>query len=136
MNKYRGQVPIQIDGKDLILQFDMNAIAELNEEFGDQGHMVLMAATGSSAMKDLAFGVAAGLQRNHPGEYTAEMILEITPPIKPLQEAVYEALQSAWHGPAGPPEEVDDVDPPKRLLSWRPKWWISAASVRWTSTRT
>jgi len=121
MNKYRGQVPIELDGKELILQYDLDSLAVLNSKLGDQGHMKLMAATSSCDVDVLALGISIGLERNHPGEYSPESIKAISPPVvvAVMQDAVYEALIAAWHGPGGVPDE----NPQMRLKDQAIDWW-------------
>lgn len=123
MNKYRGEVPIDIGDRHLTLRYNMTAIAALKESFGDQAHVVLNNACSSCDVKVLATGIAIGLERNHPGEFTQEKVLELSPPVRPSQQAVYEALMAGWYGGEGPPE-LDAVDPTKRLGK-RIKEWLT-----------
>lgn len=130
MNKYRGRVPIELDGQQLIMQFDLDAIALLKANLGEQGHLALNMSTSSCDVKTLLIGVCIGLEKYQPGQWSPEKITAIDPvvPVKLLQEAVFESLMAAWHGEDGPPEE----DPPVR-----PKGWWSRLMTqlfgRWTT---
>lgn len=116
MNKYRGRVPIELDGHQLTMQFDLEAIGLLKANLGEQGHLALNMATSSCDVKTLLTGVCIGLEKYQPGQWTAERIIAIDPvvPVKVLQEAVFESLMAGWHGEGGPPEEDPPVRPKSR----------------------
>lgn len=119
MNRYRGEVPVVIGKREMILVYDYNALALLREEFGDHGHTRLMAATANLDVEALAKGAEIGLQAKQPGEMNAEQIMKLSPVIQELQEAVYESLIAAFYGPGGIPEE----NPPTGLRNWWKKKW-------------
>lgn len=119
MSRYRGEVPVEIDGQHLTLKYDYAAIALINEKLGPQGHMLLIGATSSCDVKTLMEGVAIGLQANHPDLYTLDKLTDLTPPIRLMQEAVYEAMMSSWYGPDG----KEDENPPVSLWNQLRNWW-------------
>ena len=98
MNKYRGRVPIELDGHKLTMQFDLEAIALLKANLGEQGHLALNMSTSSCDVKTLLIGACIGLEKYQPGQWSPEKITAIDPvvPVKVLQEAVFESLMAAW----------------------------------------
>jgi len=120
MNKYRGEVPVRLEGRKAVLQFDYDALARLKAAYGEQGHVRLMSATAGLDLEVLTEGLVIGLERHQPGEYDAARIKAISPPVEAMQTAVYEALSAAWYGEEGPPEE----NPLMRLGS-RARWKVT-----------
>ncbi len=119
MNRYRGQVPLRLEGREAIIHFDFNALAALKEKWGLDGHSKLMTATAGLDLEVLVDGLVIGLERHQPGKYDAARIKAIDPPWRLVQEAVYEALEAAWYGEEGPPEE----NPRMRLWNRIGWWW-------------
>ena len=120
MNRLRGEVPITIGKKKMILIYDYEALELLRTEFGEHGHARLIAATSSLDVKTLSKGIEIGLQAKQPGEITAEQIMKTSPAFKEMQEAVYEAFMCAFYGANGMPEEnprMRPIDRMKKMLN-------------------
>lgn len=100
INKYTGEVTVQIGGKDYILKYDWSVLAEIQSEMGLDTIFQLY----SQPTKILAPLVAHGLKARHP-EMTAQVINELSPPILPMQKAVDLAIRYAYYGP----QEIEEV---------------------------
>lgn len=110
MNKYTGEVALDIGGKPHRLVFDWEALSRLQSELGENA----LASLGfGMEVTALAAFVAAGLQRHHPG-VTAEEIIRSAPPLVLTIEAVQKAMEFALWGPDGPPKEESEPHPRKR----------------------
>lgn len=109
-NTYTAETPVEIDGQDLTLQFDWRALAAVKTAFGGADLGQLIRGDDPTA---LAKVLAIGLARHHPA-WTAERILDASPPVMPIVDALTTALNAAYYGPAGVPEAVK-ANPLRRI---------------------
>ncbi len=98
MNPVMGEKVVSLDGKRLTLRFTWRAIAEIEAKHGDMPNVMDAEVVASVA--------AIGLREKYP-EYTAERIMELSPPLIPFAVAVQEALQWAYFGKEIPPEAAE-----------------------------
>ena len=110
MNPITGEKAISLDGKKMVLRYTWRAIAEVETKHGDMPNMFDAEVVASVA--------AIGLQGKHP-EYTAERIMDLSPPLIPFAKAVQEALQWAYFGKEIPP----DADGQKKS-HLKGGWWL------------
>lgn len=99
MNPITGEHDITIAGRPYTLRYDWAALAEVESAHGQAPNLFSPDVVASVA--------AAGLKRQHP-EMTAERIKELSPPLVPLAHAVQTALQWAYFGAEGIPDDAGD----------------------------
>ena len=109
MNPITGEKVIRLDGKRVVLRYTWRAIAEIEAKHGDMPNMFDAEVVASVA--------AIGLKDKYP-EYTAERIMELSPPLIPFAKNVQEALQWAYFGKEIPPA----ADSEKKSRS-KGGWW-------------
>lgn len=107
MNRYTGDMPVEVDGQRLTLAYTWTAIARIRSELGDDGQARALAGD----LPSLAAMVSIGLAQHHP-EWDMARIHAASPPIIPTMRAVEAALEAAWFGPDGLPKEVPPENPP------------------------
>jgi len=114
-NKYRGQVYVEIGGNQKQMKFTWDAIGKLQSKFGLQYNQVLSEAIEQQDVKKLAtiIGIGTGLP--------AKNIMDDSPPILPMAKSVLLAIDYAYYGPDGPPEEEESENPPQAWIVtlWR-----------------
>ena len=99
MNPITGEKVISLDGKRMVLRYTWRAIAEVEAKHGDKPELFEAGTVASIA--------AIALREKHP-EYTAERIMELSPPLIPFARDVQEALQWAYFGKEIPPAATDE----------------------------
>lgn len=107
VNRARGEVAVDIEGKPYVLVYDLDALASIESEL--QMHpLSAMALIEKSAKVFRAF-LLAGLKRHHP-EITAEDVGKMYCPVMVVGEPVMDALDLAYLGPEHlrKPVEGDD----------------------------
>lgn len=102
MNKYRGEQILTIGDQELTLVYDWAALSRIRSEMD----LAAQERALSGEMGPLSEVVAAGLARYHP-EWTAAKVFDASPPLMPTIRAVEAALNAAYYGPAGAPEEQE-----------------------------
>jgi hypothetical protein len=90
-----GHLEIDVFGNRLTMRYTWKAIAEIEAKYGDAPNLF--------DPDTIAHVAAAGLKDSHP-EYTAERILELSPPLVPFARAVQDALHMAYFGTESIPE--------------------------------
>ena len=103
-----GMKRIDIDGKTYSLRYTWAVLAEVAEKYGDSPNLF--------DPETVAFVGAAGLRERHP-EMTPEKIMELSPPLIPFANDVQQALQWAYFGDKGVPED-GDVKKKRTLIGW------------------
>ena len=105
-----GEKVVSLHGRRLTLRYTWRAIAEIEAKHGDMPNLFDAEVVASVA--------EIGLREKYP-EYTAERIMELSPPLIPFAKAVQEALQWAYFGKEIPPEVAEGQK------KSRPKggWW-------------
>ena len=109
MNPTTGEKVISLDGKRLVMRYTWRAIAEIEAKHGDMPNMFDAEVVASVA--------AIGLRDKH-SEYTAERIMDLSPPLIPFAKDVQETLQWAYFGKEIPP--AADGEKKSRLKGG---WW-------------
>ena len=97
-NKYVGEVSLDIAGKKYILRYDWNAIGKLKTKFGPDFDQKISRASIESDMVIMAVVLAIGLERHHPGKLPVEKIIDLSPPVVPVVDAINKAIVYAYHG--------------------------------------
>jgi hypothetical protein len=110
MNKVTGEKVIKLDGKVVVLRYTWRAIAEIEEKHGDMPNLFEAEVVASIA--------AIGLREKQP-EYTAERIMELSPPLIPFAKDVQEALQWAYFGKETPPDSEES----QKKSHLKGGWW-------------
>lgn len=115
MNPYTGKTPIIIEGMELTLVFDWEALACIKAELGAKGQALAM----SGDLEALATIVSIGLKVNHP-EFTKDKVWNASPAVYPTIKAVESALVAAYCGPDGLSEETSEnpQQPPETKSNW------------------
>lgn len=113
MNPITGEKVITINGERLTLRYTWKAIAEIEARYGDVPDLFK-----PETVADVA---AAGLREKHP-EYTAERIMELSPPLVPLARDVQLALQWAYFGAEAIPEK-QEVKKNRSTGGWWRRLW-------------
>ena len=103
-----GMKRTDIDGKTYSLRYTWAVLAEVAEKYGDSPNLF--------EPETVAFVGAAGLRKRNP-EMTAEKIMELSPPLIPFANDVQQALQWAYFGDKGVPED-DGVKKKRTLIGW------------------
>jgi hypothetical protein len=107
MNPITGEKIITINGERL-------AIAEIEARYGDVPDLFK-----PETVADVA---AAGLREKHP-EYTAERIMELSPPLVPLARDVQLALRWAYFGAEEIPDGSSEVKKNRSTGGWWRRLW-------------
>lgn len=119
-NAYTAETPVEIGGKTLTLQFDWRAMAAVKTQFGGASLGELIRGDDPDALAKM---LAIGLAKHHP-DWTAERILDVSPPIVPVVEAVTIALNATHYGPSGPPTDIT-ANPLRRIAK------MMLGAIRW-----
>lgn len=119
MNAITGTVEISLSGQSYTLRFDWDGLAAIEVTHGENPNLFDVDTVASIA--------AIGFRRQHP-ELTAAKIKELSPPLLPFALLVQQALQWAYFGPEGMPDEPEDAKKkttPKKTGFWKrivPPW--------------
>lgn len=100
MNKITGENETTIKGKSYSLRFTWKALSEVEQIHGDNPNLFkpeIIASVASIAMRE-----------KHP-EMTPEIIMELSPPLMPFVKVVQDAIQWAYFGVEGIPEDAGSV---------------------------
>jgi len=98
----------EIYGKSYRLRYTWAALAEVAGKYGDSPNLF--------DPETVAFVGSAGMRENHP-DMTAEKIMELSPPLIPFANDVQQALQWAYFGDKGVPDD-GDVKKKPILTGW------------------
>jgi len=90
------------------LRYPWAVLAEVAEKYGDSPNLF--------EPETVAFVGSAGLRERHP-EMTPEKIMELSPPLIPFANDVQMALQWAYFGDQGVPDD-DGVKKKRTLIGW------------------
>lgn len=100
-NRYTGDTPITIAGKEYTLTFDWSAVGELLTFSKGEDVMALI---NTFDPKITARVLEIGLRRHHP-EMTEADILRLSPPLLPTMAALKIATNRAAYGTDEPPPQ-------------------------------
>lgn len=114
-NAHRGELTIEIDGDAHVLRFTWDAIARLQEAFGERYDQALTKAFHAQNVEVVAQVVSIGTG----GSVSPEQVREASPPLVHAIGACMDALHRAYYGADGPPTEDDSEG--KRMT--RSMWW-------------
>jgi hypothetical protein len=98
MSKIDGNYTIEIAGKPYTMQFDWQALSEVQAAHGDTPNLFNSEVVASVA--------SFGLARSHP-EMTKGRIIELSPPLVPFINSVQKALNWAYFGKDNTPEVAE-----------------------------
>lgn len=102
MSAHTGDVYLDLGGVNYTLRFDWRALSKVKTQYGDEAILRLLDQTPET----IAGMLVCALERNHP-EITLDKILDVSPPITPVLQAIDKALSYAYFGPDGPPDSSD-----------------------------
>jgi len=112
MNKYCGETPLYLGGKKYTLAYPWRALAKLKTEYDEDA---LTEITSGRNIPAIAGVLAIGLETHHPDKnFTAETILDLSPPFADSLRALDDALTLAYFGPDG----VNEKKPLRKILMW------------------
>jgi len=109
MNSVTGEKQIDICGQKYVLRFSWKALSEIERRYGDKPNLF--------DAEVIANVAAAGLRERHP-EMTAERIMDLSPPLVPLAQAIQQALQWAYFGGEIIPGESESEKKNRRQAGW------------------
>ena len=95
-NPYIGDVEIQLGTNKLTLRYDWAALAKVYKLTEEKENHITDILEGRD-VEGLAEITAIGLQRHHPG-YSAQRVMEDSPPIVPLTLKIIKAIKIARNG--------------------------------------
>jgi len=113
-NLSKGIIEYTLDGRRVKLCFDWTAIEALVEILGKNFDSQITRASLEFDTPVLAKALSVGLEKHQPGEFPAENIMELSPPVIPAVTAIQQALTVAFHGKLEVPESRDG-NPLRRL---------------------
>lgn len=116
MNKHKGETAVEIDGEELTVVYDWEALANLSSVYGTNFDRIIVAALDGYDLKVIADVLAYGLAKHHP-DWDADRIMKASPPVIPMTGVIMEAFNRAFWGPGGPPEETEPENPPSRATT-------------------
>lgn len=105
VNKYTGEVSVQIGGKTAILVYDWRAYAEVQSTFGLDKIKDIFA----QSPDDIATILEIGFRKKNP-EITKDVILEDSPIIMTVCRAIDRAFLYAQWGPEDAEKILADMD--------------------------
>ncbi len=115
-DQLRGRVRIQVDGEEMVLRFDQNAILNILERLGLDGLAMLPATLQSFDADILRVLVWAGRLHESPDLKVEDLSEWFYPFIPTYQKAIEGINLAIWGHPEGDPdvpeEADDDADPP------------------------
>ena len=94
MNKYTGEVPLDIHGIKYTLVYDWRALSLMKSEFTNEQ---LAEIVEGRQVKGLAKILQIGLSKKHP-DITADELDRLSPPLVPTMEALASALHYSYYG--------------------------------------
>ena len=121
-NLYRGEMHIHLEGKRLPLRYTWDAIARMRHRWPEENYDL-------TKVEDLADMVSIGLH-HLGGEWTAERVIQASPPLYPVIEAVQTAMWRGFHGPGKPFPQ----NPPKPVMATILKT-LSGLVPQWASAK-
>ena len=104
-SKHTGEVDFTVGAQKGTLLFDWEALAKLQELFGDEYSSYVL----TNNVKALGQMLAIGFERKNP-ELTAEVIIAARPPVVAVRKALTKALEYAFWGSDGAPKADSDKD--------------------------
>lgn len=121
VNRERGEVPLLLRDRWIILRMDYDAVVKLNEVLGDDFNRRLGEATRSYDVEVISRSVTILAQRHQPG-MTVEAVREASPAYYEAINAVGACLNAFMWGAAEPPVRQKDADggeETRPLRGWR-----------------
>ena len=116
-NKYAGDVVLVMTGKKYVLRYDWEAIGKLVTVLGKDFEQEMGRAAVEMDLPVIAKALSIGLLCHQPGELTDLDIMEMSPPLVAVHDAINRAITLAFHGTTEVPV---DENPPRaaRVLRW------------------
>ena len=105
MNKYTGEVPLDIHGIQYTLVYDWRALSFLKSRFSDQDLDDVVSGKNVDILGDV---LAIGLNKKHP-DITGAEIKSLSPPLSQTIEALGHALTCAYFG-TEPPKKSEKAE--------------------------
>lgn len=119
-NSDNGEIILKIGDSDYILRYDYKAIAMLNEEFGKPYEAGLSKMCIEKDVMSLAKAVEIGLQRFHKDSLSLDEIVDLSPPLIPVINAINKAHNLAQFGNAeGLPEDENPTMLDRIKIAWK-----------------
>jgi hypothetical protein len=110
-----GDVTLIINGQSCVLRYDWRAIRDLIQDIGTDFDTVIANASAGYETPVIAAALNVGLKRHHPGEYTVDKIMDLSPPLIPAMRAVNDAMMVSFYGSTTPPDDPEKKTP---IRSW------------------
>lgn len=103
-NDYTGETPVEIGGKTYSLIYDWRALAKLRSNYTKEQ----LQALPDQSPEALADMLVIGLERKHPN-VTPDMILDLSPPVHAVAEAIDQAVLISYYGPKKAEEILEEM---------------------------
>jgi hypothetical protein len=104
-NKYTGEVVVSIGGRDLTMCLDWRALSAIKSQFGDD---LFTRLTGLD-LEVLADVLVIAFSKKH-NDVTRDFIIDASPPVMAIVEALDHAVTFAYLGPDAFPTELETQD--------------------------
>lgn len=105
MNKYTGDVEIDLNGAKFTLCYDWRAISEVQTKHGVEAFQSLFKTPNPLVAAEI---LLCGLRKHHP-DLKIETLLDMSPPIIPVIKAIDKAISVAFFGAENAPEDKTEV---------------------------
>lgn len=116
VNKYTGDVPFDLSGLKGTLRYDWKALSAVQSFLGKS----LFGSLEGLTVEQMAAVLAIGFQKHNP-EITTDKVMEASPPLLKVVEAIGLATSAAYFGPDNIPSEASDDKTPSAEGENRPK---------------
>lgn len=107
-NAYRGEAELSLGERTWTLRFDWHAMGALRSEFGPEWPSTVAVAIDGMDLPVVAKALEIGLMCHHRGEWTAEAIMDLSPPLGPTTSALNAAIVRAFTGREVPEETTEN----------------------------
>jgi hypothetical protein len=110
-----GDVLLKMNNQSFYLKYDWRAINRLINEIGPKFDEDIAAASAGYETPIIATALSVGLDARHPGQFTVDELMKLSPPLIPSMGAVNDGLMIAFYGSTDPPDDLEKKTP---IRSW------------------
>jgi hypothetical protein len=110
INPHKGEVSLDLAGTPHVLVFDFDALACLEEKFGEDYRAAILAGLDKGRVSVIVPTLVIGLKARHP-DVTEAAIRKASPPTVPVTTAIIRALNVSTFGPDVPKADANPQSP-------------------------